>query len=153
MKEENKKVYVVTHGSYSDYAIDAVFDNKTDADEYAAQINSDVEEWDLNPEFLYENGSRAYNVMINRDGDSEVRYGGYGTNRFSYRKGMELGKNDFIADFTIRCRGDEKHAVKIANERRLMLIASGDWDRILEECKRISPPYGISVEIPKVWEN
>ena len=56
----NDKIYLVSHGAYSDYCVDCVFTKESDAEEYARRYNADynvgkygefhVEEVDLNPE-------------------------------------------------------------------------------------------------------
>jgi hypothetical protein len=50
-----KKVYIVTHGEYSSYRIDAVFDKLELAEEYIrlhdAYYYNPVEEWELNPPY------------------------------------------------------------------------------------------------------
>ena len=50
---EMNKVYIVTSGVYSDYAIDEVFDNREDAEKYICLHNNDgywnmrIEEYDI----------------------------------------------------------------------------------------------------------
>ena len=52
----NKKIYVVTEGEYSDYHIDAVFSTKEKAVEYIGQHGTDysIEEYDLDEEVVKE---------------------------------------------------------------------------------------------------
>lgn len=54
MNDESKTVYIVTSGSYSDYNIDAVFDDKERAEALARMIeDAEIEEWPLNPPFSF----------------------------------------------------------------------------------------------------
>jgi len=53
----DKIIYIVTRGSYSDYHILGVFDDKAKAESVAAFVNADygrpiaeIEEWSLNAE-------------------------------------------------------------------------------------------------------
>lgn len=54
MADAVDKVYLVTSGSYSDYGVNAVFLDKAEAEQYAAELNkcaghddADVDEWDV----------------------------------------------------------------------------------------------------------
>lgn len=56
VREMSKTIYVVTSGSYSDYGILAVFDDRALADEFVKRRNegphyedAGIEEWELNP--------------------------------------------------------------------------------------------------------
>jgi hypothetical protein len=66
-----KKIYLVSGGSYSDYMIYGVFDNRELAEKYKNLYDSsdyNVEEMELNPKELDINaGKRAYRVAFNKD--------------------------------------------------------------------------------------
>lgn len=126
-------VYVVTSGSYSDYSINAVFSTREKAERYidlfCAKNGYDeagIEEWELDPyEKEMREGIRAYMVHMDEDGNvTSLRLSGAPIGESSF---VRLPDN--IANYSgnrfygsIHAR-DEEHAVKIANERRLMLLA------------------------------
>lgn len=56
-----KRVYIVTHGEYSDYHICAVFENKEKANAYqCCHPNTYIEEWELDDDRIY----TAFNVVL-----------------------------------------------------------------------------------------
>jgi len=128
-----KIAYVVTQGSYSDYSIRGVFDNKELAEQFIAAFSEaqrydamEIEEWGLNP-FKVElgKGYKPYFVRMDREGNSsEARISG---SAYEYEGELEYGfdvnKNMYNHCFA---KGSE-HAIKITNERRVQLIADGKW--------------------------
>ena len=61
------KVYVVTEGSYSDYAIEKVFSNKQAAEEFKKwrRIQNDIEEWEVYDEpFDNQDGEKVMFIRI-----------------------------------------------------------------------------------------
>lgn len=143
-----KKIYVVTQGSYSDYRIIATYDNKEDADECAAQYGPDamIEEYDLNPSLPYERGVRKYEVYMNKDGNADIYEGTCNSESIFFHRST----GEIVASFVVLCRGDSDLAVKIANERRVMLIASGEWDKAEEQLNDSVPFH--SIDMPEVWK-
>ena len=67
------KVYVVTDGSYSEYAIKKIFSNRSAAEEYKKwhRIYNEIEEWEVNDAFSTEPGSEA-EMFIAVEGDIGV---------------------------------------------------------------------------------
>jgi hypothetical protein len=120
-------VFAVSSGSYSDYHIEAVFSTREKAERYIELFGSTgydesgIEEWELDPhEKEMREGIRAYSISMATDGEVDS----------IYLTGVPSGEPSFArypGGFygTIHAR-DEEHAVKIANERRLMLIAAAD---------------------------
>lgn len=122
----NKKIYVVTSGSYSDYHIDGIFDDKGLAQSFIDSFDirdswdkMSIEEWDLNGggykkglKFYFvrfkPNSSDVENVNLDLDPDNEICFG------------IDIG-----GGFYIKVWGkDEKHAIKVANEKRAMYLAN-----------------------------
>ena len=123
--------YVVTRGEYSDYQVIAVFTQESLAKEMARLYGREamIEKRPLDEVPKHPPGYLYYRVYISRNGDTEVErnnppwtpaeevawrvlkdcYGG--TRKVTYCWALE-----------------EKHAAKIANERRTALIAQGGWD-------------------------
>ena len=61
------KVYVVTEGSYSDYAIEKVFSNRQAAEEFKKwrRIQNDIEEWEVYDEpFDSQDGEKVMFIRI-----------------------------------------------------------------------------------------
>jgi hypothetical protein len=135
------KVYAVTRGSYSDYTIEAIFTDKTRAESYLSGLdrNDDpnIEEFDLDPEEPGQRVPAGYFLFLVAMFDT-------GATREIYRKAsggqfMDDKKPEWkvlkpyytsneppVLFATVLARS-EKHAVKIVNERRASLIASGNW--------------------------
>ena len=128
---ENNKVYLVTSGTYSDYKVDAVFESEELANKFIRSFKESyeefmVEEYDLNPqEKQIRSGFYAFFVRMQKDGDcikveKESSYYGFGGDR-TY--GFDVNKNLYNHVFA----KDEKHAIKITNEKRTELIALNKW--------------------------
>lgn len=124
----NKTIYIVTEGEYSDYRICAVFDNKELAQKYikATTSNSrwsdekEIEEWPLNE---LKKGYKFFAVNMGKNGNSTVEEANciWGP-RFFKQYNEEFLKMNVMAK-------DEKHAIKIVNEKRVQLIANDMWGK------------------------
>lgn len=143
--ENIEKVYLVTKGRYSDYSVYGVFTDKSVAEEYAAQISDRWDNASIDPRPILNNsnltvptGFRGYRVCMDRDGntdgvdreqsvidqDDNCGYpevvGKYVEGKFVY---VYTGKYNF---YILTDRGEEG-AIKIANERRIRMIAENKW--------------------------
>ena len=140
------KIYVVTAGSYSDYRICGVYSTQEKADEASEQYTSDYdkahpEEYELDYLPDHPKGMIAWSVFMDRDGNSIEGYDDASRcglrNDFSFsprhvpqdtwdsRRGGFLGITNGVL-FYVWAR-DKEHAIKIANEKRIQLIVSGEW--------------------------
>ena len=134
-----KYVWVVEGGEYSDYRVAGVFSKK----EHAVRANKalstklEVAKWPLDPcvkELLQ--GYKKYSVVMLRDGTTEdVRLELYTYNFVDSvflwkRTEVPAYKGKGIPDAlsAIVWAKDEKHAVKIVNEKRTEMIANGKWE-------------------------
>ena len=125
-----KKVYIITAGSYSDYRIVGVFDDKELAKKFIELYDPShywgIEDWELNPHaFELQNGYKAYELKMDKDGNSSdiSQLGEEG-----YEKDMPIYR--FGAGYLLwhKCFAkDENHAIKITNELRTRLIAENKW--------------------------
>lgn len=127
-----KTIYVVTSGSYSDYGINAVFDDEQLAKDFIAMfkkgsyMDMTIEEWKLNPE---EENIRAkrklYFLRMNKEGiASDISIEGSSFS-IDYINTIQF---DAKKNLMVRCfADDEKHAIKIANEKRVQVIANNQW--------------------------
>lgn len=132
---EMAKVYICTEGEYSSYQIVAVFTTPELAEAYRAwNGGNDVQEFELDhvPTLMRE-GTHGYHVFMWRDGDSVVYLledvEPFETTFFLRRewrwaKGVRHYGHRLVVGTVAK---SEEHAVKIANERRAQLIASGEW--------------------------
>lgn len=137
------KVWIIEQGSYSDYRVVGIFSSSENAHKVCAWINStepydraEVAERTLDPVVDDLNaGRRQWYVHMHRDGTTEtVR-----PNDSTYH----LENNGHIWDRpnapAYKGQGlpalltyyvwatDADHAVKIVNERRIQMIANGEW--------------------------
>lgn len=136
-----KTVWVIEQGTYSDYRVVGVFSDKASAQLIADKINKPDEdgysseqatlaEWPLNPAVDELNaGMHQYNVLMLANGDVEycqcehnLVSGAVRICRLALRgKGIKDVLNATV------WATDDKHAIKIVNEHRARLIASGEF--------------------------
>lgn len=143
-------VWVVEQGEYSDYRVVGVFSSEANAQIVADAINgpdadkgwsskATIAEWPLNPavsELLQ--GYSQYLVLMHKDGTVE-RCTHNDTTGYSIRvQSVDIWRRTKAPAFigkgipdvltaTVWAK-DETHAIKIANEHRTQLIATGKWD-------------------------
>jgi len=132
------KVYIVTDGAYSSYTIRAVFSSKEKAqafiddnaywldDCYPGIIETYTLDRTCEIDELMKNGHRFFEVRMKKNGDTvlveDITGEEYGEDKYSVRYGI---MEDVLR---LTCvASDMQHAIKIANERRAYLIASGEW--------------------------
>ncbi len=141
-------VWVVEQGEYSDYRVVGVFSSKENALQIVGAIRAgnsygddpSVAEWPLDPA-IYElrQGFKLFLIDMLRDGTTErLEEQQVGSYRIAgsvemwrrTKAPMYRGKADKpdILQAIVWAR-DEQHALKIANEHRARLIASGEWDK------------------------
>ena len=140
-----KSIWVIEKGSYSDYRVVGVYSTKEGAELVCARINGEescelavVSEWTLDPGVEAINqGLEPFIVHMLRDGTTEKVW--MDENDFEYtlndqptiwrRSEAPAYKGKNIPDcLTARVFArDSQHAVKIANEHRTRMIASGEW--------------------------
>ncbi len=129
------EVFLVTDGSYSDYRVVAVFDDEKLAVAFAEKGDMMVENYDLNPiTFEDFSGRDSYDVSIKKNGDIhrviKRTYCALPDMHFSNigYEHDESGQRYTIFALSITCFAtDEKHAIKIANEKRAQKIAVNEW--------------------------
>ena len=127
-------VYLVTDGSYSDYRLLGVYSTPAKAAEakefFAAENDVEVFEIDAIPDTNIPPGYFKFHVLMTTDGEtlSPSRY----PNDRDYDFDWQPQFSSKWVSFFVVAR-DEAGAIKIANERRIMLKASGelhaDWIR------------------------
>lgn len=118
---EPKIAYVVTRGEYSDYRICGVYLTQEEAGEAATFFGGDIEEWQVGNVPRPPKGMMAWRVIMGRDGTTHHAYG---------ETHEDIGEDERFSEswaFHMWAR-DKEHAVKIANERRVQLIANNQWE-------------------------
>lgn len=138
-----KKIYAVNSGSYSDYRIVALFSTPELAQEFMDAVpDSDynrVEEFDLNPDTadLIKRGYSLWTVHMLMGGDTErverqdlslYGIGDVGHRIWRRTQGLAYAGKGIpdILTSTVWAKS-ENQAVKIVNEHRAQMIASGEW--------------------------
>jgi len=138
-------IWVIEQGCYSDYRVVGVFTSKENADIMADAINASddtydkatVAEWPLDPAVdELRQGYQPYIVHMRADGTTE-RLQKWSVSAYQLGGSVEIwrrtqepayqGKG--IPDLIIATvwAEDEDHAVKIVNEHRARLMASGEF--------------------------
>jgi hypothetical protein len=143
------EIYLVTQGNYSDYGVRGVFADKNLATEYAAQISSTydvalVETRPIMTELIAPIGYRGYEVKMDVEGNTdEVENNPVGrdTDESSYADcdfvldspDIWTGNGKYITtghyNFFICTDKGAEGAIKIANERRIRMIAENKWPK------------------------
>jgi hypothetical protein len=135
-------VYIVTDGSYSDYHILGVYSTKEKAEDarylYASENPIEDIELDLIP--IVPPGMKRWRVEIFKDGlvdeikriscnddDAEAMFHRYW--EYSTSKRMDRVNEVYLRVNT--WARDEDHAIKIANEKRMILLAAGKWGQVV----------------------
>ena len=126
-----ENIYVVTEGSYSDYRICGVFDSKELAEKFTKSFGKDymkIEEYTLNPFSKEVNENfKPFFVRMTSEGECvdiglEVNFG-----CLDSKYGFDNNKNLYYSVFA----KDEKHAIKIVNEKRIQILASNTWGKVV----------------------
>lgn len=130
------KVYLVTAGEYSDFRVVCVCSTHEKAQEIADRFGGEVDDRDMDSGPLHEGlnwwearmgwdgaGANAFQQMPYGDDDREAR-----PYFIDYRGISNWDKAPLHERFGLRVTcwaKDEQHAIKIANEIRLSIIAEG----------------------------
>ncbi len=127
-----KHIYIVTSGEYSDYRIDGCFTLEKDALKYIKCFLSQedvvrVEKHLLNPVLKEMNKDyKCYFVRMNKDGDVDELY----QTNFDGASCLVEYRFDRSGCLYLDCLArDEKHAVKIVNEKRIQILAMNLWNK------------------------
>lgn len=137
----NKTLYAVTDGDYSDYRVLGVFSTKAKAEHYKSLTQSDsIEEYELDGMLDHPKGMLWWAVTMDEGGNTEE------TNQENALYADGYKDSDWRPDGDGRLvtyymwARNEKHAIKIANERRIGLIASGQWTADWDKWKTMLQP-------------
>jgi len=136
------KVYVVTAGEYSDYRILAIFSDRIKAEEYKIKYEEVVGEEARIEEYVLNLSKKRWfitTVWMDREGNVLDVYKsgntgpwGIGFQGFDYYYG---GKNIEYFRWGVET-DDVKKAIKVANEKRAIILANNLWGKE-DEVKRL----------------
>lgn len=141
-------VYIIFNGTYSDRTTVAVYGKETDAKNYiennlkrekdgsqSKYDEYDIEEWEVNTTCALIKDRSIWRVDMARNGTT--LWVGREPNNIEVSQGFyrhwDCDTVQFLDDLKLICyveAKDEKHAVKIVNEKRAMLIANNEWEEI-----------------------
>jgi hypothetical protein len=124
-----KKIYAVTSGTYSDYRIDAMFSSKENAQNFidAFEKRYDefrIEEYELDA--VVPTNKKAYFVRMDKLGNVKEIYISDSAYSFSKNANISFTFDNTIMNCYVFAK-DENHAIKIANEKRVFILAENKW--------------------------
>ena len=125
-------IYLISTGAYSDYAIRGAYSTRENAEAANRYFCGAIEEYEIDAPVdddiiqRVPPGMFAWQVTMDDDGDSTVERISAECFSIHYDWHPRMGRGQNSVEFRVAAR-DEEHAVKIANERRVALIASGEW--------------------------
>lgn len=138
-----KKIYAVNSGTYSEYRVVALFSTPELAREFMAAVPdsdyNEIEEFELDPNTadLIRRGYSIWTVHMLRDGGTEhvtrnnpeiykvINVGHRIWRRTQVQAYMGKGIPDILISMV--WAKNKTQAVKIVNEHRAQMIASGEW--------------------------
>ena len=127
---EERIIYAVSDGSYSDYGVIAIFEDEQKAEAFRKWHGYDyVEEFPLNPELpAMRPGWNLYQFSMDRSGDTEHMQLLHEPASTEHKTEIDYYSN-YIGShlWCVVVARDELHAVKIANEKRVQFIAENAW--------------------------
>lgn len=139
-----KKIFAVTSGCYSDYHVCALFSSREKAEAFKSAVPdydyNDIEEYELDPPTadLLRRGYSVWNVHMLKDGTTEradrtdnssYNVGEAGTHRIWERTKARAYRGKGIPDILTAMvwAKTQEQAIKIVNEKRTQMIATGEW--------------------------
>jgi hypothetical protein len=140
-RQRMKAVYLVSRGSYSDYRVVAVFSSRKRAQDFidlvADEEWNEIEKYELDPPTvdLVRKGYRYFQVEMLRDGSvlevSAVPLTAYAIEDCPSTEKVSdfyfIPGSDGEALAALVWAKDERHAVKIVNDKRAQMIATNKW--------------------------
>lgn len=127
-------LYGIWYADYSNsYVGDAVYTSRDDADAVARASNGDIVEFEVDPPLnkkthkLRRPGERFYHTAMNCNGHKAQAWDSYPSELHPAEDmSVRVNKGGEVERFNVACWAeDEKHAIKIANDRRTQWIAAG----------------------------
>jgi hypothetical protein len=140
------KYFVLTFGEYSDKTIAGVYSSREIAESFCFFENHKIEEFvlDKQPAGIPKrySGKKCFSVAMSRTGDCEVEIADYSLYPYFCDTAFRDGDESEVGLRMMVFADDEKHAAKIANERRAQILAANAWGN----GKYVQLKYGRGVE-------
>lgn len=134
------QLYAVSQGEYSSYGISAIFDSQELAQLFIDSFGGSgdkmrIEPYELNKfETQIRQGFKPYKVFISKDGNAKAYISDNSHRTMSdkiywdYVHDLKLFYKMFGFSLTVYCFAkNKKHAIKIANDKRLQLLTDNQW--------------------------
>lgn len=149
--KQMKTAYVVTQGEYSEYRILGVYSTEEQANHVAEIRDGRVESYEVDVALDTPNGMKYYYVTMSFDGN---RAKAHISDPFSYEHKMASNSKvsySCYGSVTLHCWAtDEKHAIKILNDRRIQMMASGELDAMRKEDEDAMADYNSRATTVKI---
>lgn len=149
---ETISVWVVERGEYSGRSVSGVYSTEANAN-IAAGNDGGVTEYMLDTGISeHRAGLTGYCVVMDKEGNvRDVQPSGHLTSGASFDLGLACfpaPNTPWVYDHitALVWATDDRHAVKITNERRAQMIASGEWD---DYELRLNTPSRVVTNTPK----
>ena len=132
----SKTIYMVTDGCYSEFRVIGIYSTKEKADhsKKLRAAENEVEIWKLDEIMEHPPGKFWYSVVMDKEGNTQrslITDADDAEDDADWSP-WEMFKDSGFMDFRMWA-ADKKHAIKIANERRLALLHSGEWTTNYDE--------------------
>lgn len=124
-----RKIYAVTSGTYSDYRIDAMFSSKENAQNFINAFEKRYDEFRIEEyqlDAVIPINKKAYFVRMDKLGNVKEIYISDSAYLFSKNVNISFTFDNTIMNCYVFAK-DEKHAIKIANEKRVFILAENKW--------------------------
>ena len=126
------KIYVVTLGEYSDYRICGVFNLENLAqkfiDSFGERNTMNIEEYTLNPYSIeISKDYKPFFIKMTSEGECTQVNIENNFNSLDTCYGFDNKKQLYCSVFA----KDEKHAIKIVNEKRIQILAANTWGKVV----------------------
>ena len=136
------KLFMLTQGSYSDYHVCGIYSTQELAGRASVLFgddNNDVKEIELDEIPEAPPNLIRFQVEMGRNGEAPwlrrvAAVTGHGAPYF-YERSFSPNKNLQVAVVCVWAE-DPTHAIKIVNEKRIQMVASGEWDAGVEAISR-----------------
>ena len=140
----SKTIWVIEDGEYSDYRVVGVFTTKKNAELICSKVGGTIAEWPLDPAVMeLSRGYKMFTGVMLYDGTTErmeecgelSSYSIYPNTYIWQRSIAPIYKGQGLQDCisgTVFAK-NQRHAIKIFNEKRAQFIASGEF----------KPPTGV----------
>ena len=135
---ELNKIYMVSTGCYSEYRVVGVY-STIEVAEYARRLfnsTNEIEELTVDDLVDHPKDMTYWLCLMDIDGNARSVHQtepDFERDSFYFAAGLGwFAENQDCMVFCMWAR-DEKHAVKIANEKRIILKANGQWNDLIAE--------------------